>query len=240
MPPLVLLPLGAAPRKSDESYVRALEAAGLRVEVARPGDPPRQEPLAGLVLAGGTDVDPARYGQLPHPAAYPPEPERDALELQLLEAAAACGAPVLAICRGMQLLNVARGGGLIQHLPDVVGHDRHADAPPVDEKHRPAHPVTIDAAGRLRELLGPGPLDVNSRHHQAVDPARLGRGLRVVARADDGTVEALEPADDAPACLLAVQWHPEDIALGPPGLMRDQARALFEAFAAAVREFASA
>jgi putative glutamine amidotransferase len=240
MPPTVLLPLGAAPRKSDDAYVRALEAAGLRVEVVRPGDAPRLELLAGLVLAGGTDVDPARYGEPPHPAAYPPEPARDALELQLLEAASAAGAPVFAICRGMQLLNVARGGGLIQHLPDVVGHERHADAPPVDAKHRPAHTVTIESPGRLRGLLGPGPLEVNSRHHQAVDPARLGAGLRIAARADDGTIEALEPSGPAPAFLLAVQWHPEDIALGPPGPMRDQARALFDAFAAAAREFAPA
>jgi gamma-glutamyl-gamma-aminobutyrate hydrolase PuuD len=237
MPPPILLPLGATPRKSDESYVRALEAAGLRVQVIRPGEP-MPTAFAGLTLAGGTDIDPARYGQPPHPANYPPEPARDALEIALVEAAIAAGAPVFAICRGMQMLNVARGGALIQHLPDVVGHGGHADAPPVDEKHRPAHTVTIEQPGRLRDLLGAGPIAVNSRHHQAVDPARPGSGLRVIGRADDGTVEALDW--DLPGQLFAVQWHPEDIALGPPGPMREQARALFEAFAAAAREFASA
>jgi putative glutamine amidotransferase len=235
MHPTVLLPLGATERKSDETYVRALEAAGLRVEVVRPGPSAPPGPAAGLVLAGGTDIDPARYGEPPHPAAYPPEPARDALELQLLADAGRAQVPVFAICRGMQLLNVAGGGGLIQHLPDLVGHERHADSPPVDGKHRPAHTVTVASPGRLQRLLGPGPIEVNSRHHQAVDPNRLGRELRIVARADDGIVEALEGTGEG--FVLAVQWHPEDIALGPAGPMRDHARALFEAFARAVREF---
>ncbi|GIW14428.1 MAG: hypothetical protein KatS3mg063_0281 [Tepidiforma sp.] len=240
MPPIVLLPLGAAERKSDETYVRALEAAGLAVEVVRPGRPlPPVRHAAGLVLAGGTDIDPARYGEPPHPAAYPPEPARDALERDLVAAADAAGMPLLAICRGLQLLNVARGGGLIQHLPDLVGHGNHADAPPPGEKHRPAHTVAVETDGPLRALLGAGPFEVNSRHHQAADPARIGRGLRIAARADDGVIEALEPDAPGERFLLAVQWHPEDIALGPAGPMRDQARALFDAFAAAAREFAA-
>ncbi|WP_322795400.1 gamma-glutamyl-gamma-aminobutyrate hydrolase family protein, partial [Tepidiforma sp.] len=178
-----------------------------------------------------------RYGEPPHPAAYPPEPARDALEIALLQQAGEQQLPVFAICRGMQLLNVARGGALHQHLPDLLGSDRHGDAPPVDAKHRPAHTVVISEPGRLQALLGPGPIEVNSRHHQAVDPARLGAGLRVAARSDDGVVEALEA--EGPGFLLAVQWHPEDLAIGPAGPHREQARALFEAFAAAAREVVS-
>lgn len=234
MPAPVLLALGATPRKSDETYIRALEAAGLRVHVLRPGERPPPA-SGGLALAGGTDIDPARYGQPPHPANHPPEPPRDALEADLIDSAIAVGAPILAICRGMQMLAVARGGALLQHLPDVVGHSRHADAPPIDQKHRPAHTVVLAGPGRLHDLLGAGPIEVNSRHHQAVDPAQPGAGLRIAARAEDGTIEAIDW--DLPNQLLAVQWHPEDIALGPPGPMRDQARALFEAFATAVREF---
>ncbi len=234
MRPRILLPLGAQPRRSDEAYARALEAAGLEPLILRPGEP-SPAGCRGLLLAGGTDIDPARYGEPPHPAAYPPEPARDALEAALIAEARSAGMPILAICRGMQMLNVSAGGALIQHLPDTVGHDRHADAPPPGEKHRAAHTVTVEATGRLQALLGAESASVNSRHHQAVDPARLGSGLRIVARADDGVIEGLE--GDGPGFLLAVQWHPEDMAIGPAGPGRDQARALFEAFAAAAREF---
>lgn len=234
MRPRILLPLGAQPRRSDEAYVLALEAAGLEPVLVRPGEP-LPPGCRGILLAGGTDIDPARYGEPPHPSAYPPEAARDALEAVLIADARAAGMPIFAICRGMQMLNVAAGGALFQHLPDIVGHQRHADAPPPSEKHRSAHTVTVEGHGRLRALLGRGPVSVNSRHHQAVDPARLGSGLRIVARADDGTVEALEA--DGPAFIVAVQWHPEDMAIGPACPERDQARALFEAFAAAAREF---
>ena len=151
--------------------------------------------LDALVIAGGSDVEPARYGARPGSRTGPPHPARDAWELALIEAALAAELPLLGVCRGMQLLNVVHGGTLNQHL------EGHSGPPGVFARHQ----VTPVAGSRLAELLD-GPVEVPTYHHQAVD--RLGAGLTASAYAQDGTIEALEkPA--AEGFVLAVQWHPE-------------------------------
>ena len=158
--------------------------------------------LDGLLLTGGGDIDPARYGAQPHPRTGRVSVLRDAAELELLDAAMAAGLPVLGVCRGMQLLNVARGGTLCQHLPDDAGH---TPAPGTFGWH----PVRVAAGTRLAGILGPDGdgVDVPTAHHQAVD--RLGEGLVATAWAQDGVIEAVEPSAAGDPFLLAVQWHPE-------------------------------
>jgi len=165
--------------------------------------------LDALVLSGGGDLDPAGYGAPPHPRTSRVQPGRDRAELAVLAAALAAGLPVLAICRGLQVLNVARGGTLAQHLPEVTGHDGHQASPGTFGQH----PVRIAPGSRLAGLLGPPDpargglwLDVPTAHHQAID--RLGSGLLATAWAEDGTIEAVEFAD-RDEFLIAVQWHPE-------------------------------
>jgi len=209
-------------------YLEALECSDALPVVV----PPLREEMLddfldavdGLLLSGGPDIDPAAYGRPPHRCLGPTEPRLDAFELALVQAADRRGLPILAICRGAQLLNVARGGTLIQHLPDVVDHA-------IEHRQRQAadaltHAVELDPDSRLAELMGWTEGSVNSFHHQAVDA--LGRGLRVTARAPDGTVEALEDPDRP--FLLAVQWHAEYLVHWP------QHAPLFDAFAAACRE----
>ncbi|MDT4891815.1 MAG: putative glutamine amidotransferase [Pseudonocardiales bacterium] len=156
--------------------------------------------VAGLVLAGGADVDPARYGAAADPHTGQPRADRDAWEFALVRAALDRDLPLLAICRGMQVLNVAFGGALVQHLPDTVGSDLHCPTPGRHARHE----VRVDAASCLGAVL-PGRTLVATHHHQAV--SRLGTGLAAVAWSDDGTVEAVELADRAWA--VGVQWHPE-------------------------------
>jgi putative glutamine amidotransferase len=157
--------------------------------------------LDALVLTGGPDVDPARYGAEPHEATGRPRPARDAWEEELCRGALARDLPVLAICRGLQVLNVALGGTLHQHLPDLVGHEGHRTAP----GEMSPNDVTMVAGTRLASVLG-GQARGHCHHHQAID--RLGRGLVVAARAEDGTVEAAELP--GPTFAVGVQWHPED------------------------------
>jgi len=224
-----MAPLKAAltfrfPHKA-EPYAEALRQAGIQPVLISPDAPRELSGLQGLMLSGGTDVNPARYGVTPHPGNEAPDDARDDLEIALLAEALARGLPVLAICRGMQLLNVARGGTLIQHLQNSAVHCVHGAHP-----ERPAHPIFIDAGTRMAAMLGKGRQDVNSRHHQAVD--RVGSGLVVTARCvPDGVIEALELPDHP--FVVAVQWHPEDQALSDASQ-----RKLFEAFGEAMRQTA--
>ena len=157
--------------------------------------------LDGLLLTGGGDVDPTRYGELPGPEVFGTDPGRDAFEVALVLAAARAGVPVLGICRGCQVMNVALGGSLIQHVPAVTGRDHYRK----DLSLVTVHGVRVAPGSLLAGVVGATNFDVNSLHHQAVD--RLGNGLQAVAWSDDGVVEAVETA--APARLLGVQWHPE-------------------------------
>lgn len=158
--------------------------------------------LDALVLCGGPDVDPARYGKPAGDHTDLPHPQRDAAEWAIVDGALAAGLPVLGICRGLQVLNVARGGSLLQHVPDQVGHNQHA---PFRGEYG-SHPVTVQEGSRLAEILGRTTLAaVPTYHHQAV--ARLGKGLTISARSEDGIVEAIEDTS-LPFCV-AVQWHPE-------------------------------
>jgi len=203
-------------------YAEALRQAGIEPVLISPGLPARLEGLDGLLLTGGTDLNPARYGAAPHPASEAPDDERDELEAALLQQALRARLPVLAICRGLQLFNVAHGGTLIQHLDNSAVHVVRGNDPAA-----PAHQITVAPDTRLASILGGGAHSVNSRHHQAVD--RLGAGLTVAARsAPDGVVEALERSDLPFA--VAVQWHPEDQAPRDPSQQK-----LFAAFAAALR-----
>jgi putative glutamine amidotransferase len=155
----------------------------------------------GLLLTGGGDVDPARYGAAPVPEVYGVDPGRDAFEAALVVAAAQAGLPVLAICRGTQILNVALGGTLHQHVPAVSGRDHCLR----DRAYELVHDVRIIGDSLLAKVAGAADVAVNSLHHQAVD--RVGAGLRVVARAEDGIVEGIE--SDGFGRFLGVQWHPE-------------------------------
>jgi putative glutamine amidotransferase len=176
-------------------------AGGLPIELTRDADPEGVvERLDGLVLSGGADVDPARYGAEPDPNLGPLEPDRDVWEFALLDAARARDLPILAICRGAQLVNVAFGGTLRQH----VEMDEGSGHPAWDSDARGAvHDIAVQP-GTVLATLYPERRGVNSLHHQTID--RLGEKLAAVASADDGVVEAFEvPGED----ILAVQWHPE-------------------------------
>ena len=184
-------------------YVRAVERAGGRPLLVPPSEDGVEETLQaldGLLFSGGSDLDPGLYDQEPHDETFGIHEARDRAELALLEAALERDMPVLAICRGSQVLNVARGGDLVQHLPDVVGDEKH--------KHTPGtyadHDVTLEEGTRLGSLLGDR-APVKSHHHQGI--GRIGTGLRVAAHAEDGTVEAVEDPDRRFA--VGVLWHPE-------------------------------
>ena len=188
-------------------YADSVAAVG-GIPVLLPPAPGIEDALArldGLILSGGGDIDPARYGAEPAPQLTSVREERDAAELALLDAAMSLQLPVLGICRGMQVINVARGGSLHQHLPDVVGHDGHAPVPGAFG----AHQVRVAPGSRLSGILGRDAelaISAPTHHHQAVD--RLGQGLTATAWAADGTIEAFE-TDDGDSFLVAVQWHPE-------------------------------
>jgi putative glutamine amidotransferase len=155
----------------------------------------------GLVVTGGPDVSPRRYHAEPHERTDHPQDERDSWELALCLGALSIDMPLLAVCRGVQVLNVSLGGTLHQHLPDIVGHDKHR----VNLGQVNANAVNIDGASALGSVLGPA-TEGYCHHHQAV--ARLGERLQAVGFADDGTVEAVEVKDSTFA--IGVQWHPED------------------------------
>jgi putative glutamine amidotransferase len=201
-PPRVEMALGLI-------YPEAIEAAGGIPVVLPPLRPeaigPMLDRVDAVCLSGGPDIQPAAYGAEPHPALGPTEPKVDAFELALIRAADQRGLPVLAICRGMQMLNVARGGTLHQHLPDVAGdaiahrQQRHASVP--------THRIKVAHRCLVRRLLGDAGREVNSFHHQAIDA--LGRDLVATAWAPDGTIEAVEQPGGR--FVLGVQWHAEGL-----------------------------
>jgi putative glutamine amidotransferase len=206
-------------------YVEAVRRAGGIPLLIPPGERHIDSLLAaldGLILSGGGDLDPAYYGSAGHPTIYMIDLERDTTELEVARRVAANGTPTLCICRGLQVLNVALGGTLFEHLPDhLSGAIQHRAEPGKPT----AHTLTIIPTTRLAEILDPGPAKVVSWHHQAI--RSIAPGLTVAAQAEDGTIEAVE----APAhpWLIAVQWHPEMSAAGDPRQQR-----LFDDFVAAV------
>ena len=214
----------------NEAYVSAVRAAGLVPLIVPPvGEREVGEILDavdGLVLTGGEDVDPATYGAAPAPQTEPPHAARDACELAAARLAHDRRVPTLAICRGIQVANVAFGGTLVQDIdaecPASLPHERS------DQRGDRVHEVHLEPAAMLAKALGADRLTVNSSHHQAV--ARIADGLRVTARAPDNIVEGAEwTADDW--WMLAVQWHPEELMRTP----EPWDRALFDAFARRVR-----
>jgi putative glutamine amidotransferase len=187
------------------AYVSAVDAAGGRPLLVPPSEDGVEETvdaLDGLVVSGGPDVDPRLYDQDPHPATARVHDARDRAELALLKAALERDLPVLAVCRGSQLLNVARGGDLVQHLPELVGHESHRETPGTFSDHE----VAVRADSRLGEVVGGARAPVKSHHHQGF--GRIGAGLVETAWADDGTVEGLE--DPRRRFAVGVLWHPEE------------------------------
>ncbi len=163
-----------------------------------------------IVLTGGPDVEPHRYGQSPHQAVYGTETDVDDFEFSLVRAARSTGTPVLAICRGLQVLNIAFGGTLHQHIPDLDGVSAHGR--PGERSGELHHTVTVAEGSRLASVLSTTKPTCSCHHHQSA--ADIAPGFRVVATAADGIVEAIEPLDKWAA--LAVQWHPEDTARDDP------------------------
>jgi putative glutamine amidotransferase len=213
----------------NQSYVHALESAGLIPLVIPPLADLRMadhvlDTVHGLVLTGGEDVDPARYGVSRHAETYPSHGRRDDFELALCTAAQRARVPTLAICRGIQIANVALGGTLVQHIPsdvpNALSHDGHKAR---DER---VHQVRVTPDAKLAIALRATTLQVNSSHHQSID--RIGNGLRVTATAPDGIIEGIEwPEYDW--WMLGVQWHPEELV----DTAEPWDRNLFAAFAAA-------
>jgi len=208
-------PLGRPQMGTEAAYLRAVWAAG-GLPVMFPNLPPEAAPaclegVEGVLLTGGGDIDPARYGAPPHPRTDGVDPERDAFEFALVEAARAQGKPILGICRGSQVLAVAFGAALCQHLPDITKLTHDSKAPPPAR----AHSVRLEPPPELEALLrahGIGEiLEVNSYHHQGVPRrAELPRPLQPIAEAPDGVVEAfLWRSASGMIGALAVQWHPE-------------------------------
>ena len=184
-------------------YVTAVERAGGRALLVPPsadGIAETLDVLDGLIFSGGSDIDPEAYGQEAHPETTGVVEVRDSAELPLLRAALERDLPVLAICRGSQVLNVALGGDLIQHLPEHVGHDGHKETPGTFAEHH----VDLVSGTKVAALLGER-TSVKSHHHQGFD--RLGAGLRAAAHDEDGMVEALE--DPGRRFAVGVLWHPE-------------------------------
>ena len=213
------------------TYIRAVQAAGGIPLLLTPHFTPEVQAalwqrLDGLVLTGGGDIAPARFGEAPHPAVADVSPARDELEIGLTQRAVADDVPLFAICRGVQVLNVALGGTLVQDLPsewpNALPHSQKAP------RHEPSHAVKVMGEGtRLGRVLGALEIEVNRMHHQAIK--RLGEGIRDVAWAPDGVIEGVEmPGEER--FVLGVQWHPEEL------VGHDQAaRNLFAAIVDAAR-----
>lgn len=240
-PPLIgvttSITVGKRPERAylNSAYLVAVQrAGGVPLPLPPPLDDRAREELParcdGFLLTGGGDLDPALFDEPPHPSLYEVARARDRLEVALVRHALAAGKPLLAVCRGIQVLNVAFGGTLFQDVASDPGtdiqHEQDRDGRPRDE---PSHPVKVAAGSRLARVLGTTDLLVNSMHHQAVKAP--GRGLVPVAWAPDGIVEGLEREDaDAAPLVLGVQWHPEELTDKDPA-----ARRLFAALVDASR-----
>ena len=210
------------------TYIESLKRAGA-VPVLIPPQPENAADLAetldGILLAGGDDCDPSEYGEEKHPSCEPMDPRRQKNDVGLAKLARERGIPTLGICLGVQVMNVAAGGTLIQDITSAIDTDiDHASEP--SDRHR--HDVHIDSNTNLGRILGDQEFNVNSSHHQAI--GRVADGLRITAKAPDGVVEGLE--DPSHPFYLGVQWHPEDM----PG--ESSASAIFGAFVEAARKYA--
>ena len=215
--------IGITPSNRLNDYIESVKRAGGEPRVLSTDTPPTLDGLDGVLFTGGGDVDPAHYRDGRHPNTNEPDPARDAFELALARLALEKGTPLLAICRGLQVVNVAAGGTLVQDIPaqlnEALGHQVDSPASAI------AHEVWVTAGTALarvmeEELEGGEVLQVNSRHHQAV--AKTAEGFTISATAPDGIVEAIE-RPDAPFCI-AVQWHPENF------WRTGEFRSLFEEF----------
>ncbi len=195
-----------------ESYVECVRRAGARaVLLTMPDEADPSEilgPFDGLLLVGGGDVEPERYGRQPHGTVYGLEPDRDELEIALIREADRVGMPTLAICRGAQVLNVAFGGTLIQHLPEVPGVIEHGTPSGEDQR---THDVRLEPESRIARAVGTTSVSCSTHHHQGID--RLGDGLVATGWSEDGLVEAIERET---GWMLGAQWHPEDTATDDP------------------------
>lgn len=215
----VLIPFRHA--KKVKSYEAAARAGGMDPVAVSVTEKLSLHGLSGLMLMGGSNVNPTRYGAPPQPETDPPDDERDQAELDIVHEALELDLPVFGICRGLQLLNVYHGGTLVQHLEALARHD-----PEKDDHSGPAHTVRFIPDTKLANIVSAPEWQVNSRHHQAV--YKLGAGLTIAARAaEDGTVEGLEHTGKR--FVVAVQWHPEDQIFKHPEQLR-----LFQSFAAAL------
>jgi putative glutamine amidotransferase len=222
--------IAIAPCRQMADYVESIRRAGAAVAELTHAETPEDvvRRVDGVLLTGGGDIDPALYGAEPHPTFEPAEPGRDAFDLALVKAAVAANLPLLAICRGMQVLNVAFGGDLVQDIPTEVNGALHHDVR--EPRFAIAHEVWLSPTSTLFTLMKDDLEDgescpVNSRHHQAV--RHVGAGLEVVGTAPDGVIEAVE-RPGARFCL-AVQWHPENF------WRTGEFRPLFEGFVDAAR-----
>lgn len=198
--------------QGGQTYLNWLDRAGIRGHWVSPGEPWDVSRFDALLLPGGGDVNPSLFNEARSPATKDVHDDRDTMELRLIRAFFDAGKPVFGVCRGIQILNVACGGKLIQHIPAWL-HDK--------EEHRQVdgkdsiHPVNFTGASRLAEALH-CLTEVNSAHHQSVHPGALGKGLRVTAVTGSAIIEAVEGVD-LPSTVLAVQWHPERLPPGHPG-----------------------
>jgi gamma-glutamyl-gamma-aminobutyrate hydrolase PuuD len=213
----VLIPYRHA--KKVTPYAEAVRVGGAEPVTASVEDKLSLNGFGGLLLMGGSDVNPARFGAKPQPQTDPPDDQRDEAELGLIHEAVERDIPIFGICRGLQILNVYHGGTLVQHLAANARHD-----PEKDDHSLPAHEVGFVPDSKLAQIAAAATWQVNSRHHQAV--LKLGQNLHISARdSEDGTVEGIERLDKK--FVVAVQWHPEDQTKRHPEQLR-----LFERFAA--------
>jgi putative glutamine amidotransferase len=234
MRPRIAITVGAdeaAVRNHWETYRKAIEQAGGEPTLVYGNFSADQIPAIigaydGLLLPGGLDLSPDEYGGRPHPSVELSSPDRDELELEAARFAKRTHMPTLAICRGCQVVNVAFGGSLFEDIPDLYeapnGQTVRHQQTPDHARQDATHPIDIHTNSKLAEIVDGICIETNSMHHQAL--RRVASGLRVVARARDGTIEAVE-ADDGHPFFVAVQWHPEELA------GRDEpSRRLFRAF----------